>query len=142
LDANPFETISNEFPKNVHNFFFKQFQMFGLCNRLKFVKHLSRPCQRYYSSYFNNKESVDLEVEREEQEFTQLRVQAGLSELPERPENVLIVHPRIRWGPNATPGEDIQAKLDEATALVRTLPGFTVARFVLRDCKATGFLVL
>lgn len=44
---------------------------------------------------------------------------------------MLVVHPKIRWGPNAKPDEDVELRLEEACALVKTLPGFTVTRFIL-----------
>lgn len=60
-----------------------------------------------------------------------LRHQSGIIEGGMESERMLIAHPKVRWGRNANaPSEDESLKLEEATALVRTLPGFSVARFV------------
>ncbi|KAI6198388.1 putative GTP-binding protein 6 [Aphelenchoides fujianensis] len=68
-----------------------------------------------------------------ERQFTALRLQSGLVEWTGRAENVLVVHPKIRWGPNANPAEDVRLKLEEACALVKTLPGFSIA-----NCMVIG----
>lgn len=68
-------------------------------------------------------------IEELEQEFTQLRIQSGLTDYSKSPENVLIVHPKIRWGQKAAPDENIGLKMEEACALVKTLPGFSICRY-------------
>ncbi|KAI6213888.1 hypothetical protein M3Y94_00204500 [Aphelenchoides besseyi] len=73
----------------------------------------------------------DKEVEEMERQFTALRLQSGLVDWSESPEHVLVVHPKIRWGQNADPFEDVRLKLEEASALVKTLPGFTVANCIV-----------
>lgn len=97
--------------------------MLRLCSRQKLSKFANIYLQSRCQSSTSTKS-----VEELEQEFTQLRIQSGLTEYSKQPENVLVVHPKIRWGKDATPYENVGLKLDEACALVRTLPGFSVCR--------------
>jgi hypothetical protein len=88
---------------------------------LKFSR-IGRLFRRYSST---NTKSIE-ELERE---YTNLRIQSGLTDFSKEPENVLVVHPKIRWGKNATPFEDVSLKVEEACALVKTLPGFSICGY-------------
>lgn len=79
---------------------------------------------RWYRCYSANAKSI----EELEQEFTQLRINSGFKDHSRQSQNVLVVHPKIRWGQNADPTENVGLKLEEACALVQTLPGFAVSK--------------
>jgi hypothetical protein len=93
-----------------------------LCSKLATSRSFSNSCFRECSTSAKS-------IEELEQEFTQLKFQSGIREYLKQPENVLIVHPKIRWGQNAShPSENVGLKLGEACALVQTLPGFSIAK--------------
>uniref|UniRef100_A0A7E4VI14 Hflx-type G domain-containing protein n=1 Tax=Panagrellus redivivus TaxID=6233 RepID=A0A7E4VI14_PANRE len=58
------------------------------------------------------------------------RVSVGASQL--EGQNVFVIHPKVRWGANSAPSNTTpELMLEEAVALIRTLPGFNVATSVL-----------
>lgn len=74
--------------------------------------------------------------EAEEQEYTNFLTAQGISSLlflqqkgKKLAENVLIVHPKIRWGQESTPKDTTsELQLEEAITLCRTIPCFNVVR--------------
>ena len=85
-------------------------------------------CRRFTSS--NTK--LDY-AETMEQQYALLKRQSGIVDGNFEPQRILIAHPKIRWGRNADFNENEELKLEEASALVHTLPGFSVARFAEFD---------
>ncbi|KAI6189525.1 putative GTP-binding protein 6 [Aphelenchoides bicaudatus] len=81
----------------------------------------------FYNARFQQCSTSAKSIEEMEQEFTNLKLQSGIRDFSKQPENVLIVHPKIRWGSNADPRENLGLKLEEACALLQTLPGFSIA---------------
>uniref|UniRef100_A0A1I7S2M4 Y1_Tnp domain-containing protein n=2 Tax=Bursaphelenchus xylophilus TaxID=6326 RepID=A0A1I7S2M4_BURXY len=85
------------------------------------LRHRVKLCRNYQST------KNEASVEEKEKEFTQLRIQSGIHEWSNDPKHVLVVHPKIRWGAESIRDEEAALKLEEACALVQTLPGFSVA---------------
>lgn len=88
--------------------------------------HRARPVAGVRFAHSEHSKHGD--VEAAEREFTLLRLQSGLRDWRNDPQNVLVVHPKIRWGAESCKDEEVELKLEEACTLVKTLPGFSVAR--------------
>lgn len=106
--------------------------------------NLSKIQQRFYSvndefddDFFDKhlkdkKHVVDAE-ELEEQEYSKFLAASGLG-IHRRnsiaSDNVLVIHPKIRWGQNSAPSNTTpELQLEEAVTLCKTLPGFNVVRY-------------
>jgi hypothetical protein len=82
-----------------------------------------------YSTFTLNE--LDNELEQE-QAYKKLAKEVGLirsGTLSGVKENILVVYPKIRWGKNSIPKNTThELQLEEAVALVKTLPGFNVVK--------------
>ena len=72
--------------------------------------------------------STNIDVEEREREFTQLRIQSGIHEWQNDPQHILVVQPKIRWGSESSSDDECNLKLEEACTLIKTLPGFSIAK--------------
>ncbi|KAH7710202.1 GTP-binding protein HflX [Aphelenchoides avenae] len=72
-----------------------------------------------------------------EEEYARVAAASGFAsieqaQLANRSERVLLLHPKIRWGPNSTPKNTTpELQMEEAKTLVQTLRGFTVVSSVM-----------
>uniref|UniRef100_A0A914I7P7 G domain-containing protein n=1 Tax=Globodera rostochiensis TaxID=31243 RepID=A0A914I7P7_GLORO len=83
------------------------------------------------NSTCNVKQSKDDEIEREEREFTELKIAFGLNNISAslREQRLLLVHPRVR---GMTPkNTTVQQQIDEAQTLCETIPGFKVVSAIV-----------
>lgn len=82
-----------------------------------------------YSTFTLNE--LDNELEQK-QAYEKLAKEVGLirsGTLSGVKENILVVYPKIRWGKNSIPKNTThELQLEEAVALVKTLPGFNVVK--------------
>eukprot|EP00080_Pristionchus_pacificus_P010188 PDM70208.1 50S ribosome-binding GTPase [Pristionchus pacificus] len=97
------------------------------------------PMKRPPSAMISDDESDDDDEDEEEQETTHKK--KGLEELIREPSlyksqwshlDFLVVHPRIRWGPNSPSIlRDAKLQLEEAITLIGTMPDYRVANSVI-----------
>lgn len=85
----------------------------------------------FFDQHYGIKTCVDAE-ELEEREYTKIITASGLG-INRRnsiaSDNVLVIHPKIRWGENSAPANTTpELQLEEAVTLCKTLPGFNVVR--------------
>uniref|UniRef100_A0A914DBS3 Hflx-type G domain-containing protein n=1 Tax=Acrobeloides nanus TaxID=290746 RepID=A0A914DBS3_9BILA len=103
---------------------------------LKFSSPSRNFCTPFASSSYSTFTLNELDNELEQkQAYEKLAKEVGLirsGTLSGVKENILVVYPKIRWGKNSIPKNTThELQLEEAVALVKTLPGFNVVNTVM-----------